>query len=95
MDSNLCSYCQLQKEIIKHLFLECPVVQQFWQHLKAWLETHINVSFQTDDRTILFSIQGANKLTNYLHLYMFCQNIIYTKINFQIKDCIFKILGHC
>ena len=68
IDSNLCSYCQLQEEAIKHLFLECQVVKQFWHQLKAWLETQVNVSFQIDDRTILFSFQSTNELTNYLHV---------------------------
>ena len=43
-------------------------MKQFWHQLKSWLETHVNVSFQKDDRTILFSFQGTNELINYLHV---------------------------
>ena len=68
IDSNICSYSQLQEETIKHLFLESPVVKEFCQQFKAWLESHVKVSFQTDDCTIIFSFQGINKLTNYLHV---------------------------
>ena len=58
----------MQEETIKHLFLACQVVKQFWQQLKAWLETHVNVNSQIDDRTILFSFKGTNEFTNYLHV---------------------------
>ena len=40
-------------------------MKEFWQQLKAWLETHVYVNFQTDDHTI---IQGTNELINYLHV---------------------------
>ena len=51
---------------MNHLFLECQVVKRFWQQLKAWLESNVNIVI--DDRTIIFSVQGTNELINYLHV---------------------------
>ena len=45
IDSGLCTYCNENEEKIFHLFLECRIVNQFWNQLKNWLETNTNITF--------------------------------------------------
>ena len=79
IDNGLCTYCNENEEKIFHLFLECRIVNQFWNQLKNWLETNTNINFSLERRRLLFSVHGQNELVNYI-------NTTYIRINLVETD---------
>ena len=87
IDSELCTYCKEQPEKIHHLFLTCPKVRLFWQELRTWLHTFVKIDLSLDDRNILFSFSGKNKLVNYIYVlakfYIYQNKFISRNISIQ------------
>ena len=63
-DSNICSFCKNEPETLCHLFYNCPMVFDFWNELKQWLQSkcnHLdNVIFSKTD--IMLGITTQNKV---------------------------------
>ena len=36
-ETNLCTFCQIEEETIKHLYLDCPFTSGFWRDVELWL----------------------------------------------------------
>ena len=66
VDDNLCEYCKQYPESIYHLFVQCEKVTQFWNQLKVWSSSSLNMSLDLNERHILFSYQDMNQMRNYL-----------------------------
>ena len=49
-------------EKIYHLFISCPKIKKFWRELRVWLQTNANVDISLEERKILFSYTGKDKL---------------------------------
>ena len=41
---NLCFYCGKNPETLKHLFIDCQKVNEFWRALRIWLQRHANLT---------------------------------------------------
>ncbi len=65
--NNLCSFCNLYKEDITHLFCECLVVRSLWLELFEWyqLATDINIS---PDKDVIILNEGYTPLESSLIL---------------------------
>ena len=50
IDSNRCSFCKQTIESIKHLFVDCPKVKEFWNTLKNWLQVNGNINLSITDK---------------------------------------------
>ena len=55
--NNGCSNCNEQRETIKHLFLNCIKVKDFWNSLQDWLSNNCNIILHLDERSLIFSSQ--------------------------------------
>ena len=55
IDNKRCSFCEHDKEIIKHLFVDCPKVKEIWESVKRWLKTHGNLVVNITDKTLIFA----------------------------------------
>ena len=43
-DTENCRLCQTSKEILGHLFSECPKVYNLWQNVYAWINQKLNLN---------------------------------------------------
>ena len=50
IDSNRCSFCEQAIESIKHLFVDCPKVKEYWNTLKNWLQLNGNINLSITDK---------------------------------------------
>ena len=66
VDDNLCEYCKQYPESIYHIFVQCEKVTQFWNQLKVWLSSNLNMSLDLNERHILLSYQDMNQTRKYL-----------------------------
>ena len=62
IDNGNCTYCMEHPEKIYHLFISCPKIKKFWRELRVWLQTNANVDISLEERKILFSYTGKDKL---------------------------------
>ena len=94
IDSGVCSYCKEQPEKIHHLFLSCPKVKNFGRELREWLNTNIYIDLSLENREILFSYTGNNKLVTYIYalakLFIYQNTFISRTINIQGFICLLK-----
>ena len=51
INNTRCTFCQLQRETLEHLFYDCTVVKTFWlQFEEYWLsKTNVNISLTCKD----------------------------------------------
>lgn len=64
IDNNKCSFCEQEPETIKHLFVDCPKVKEFWESVKCWLQTHGNLNLNITDKALIFAWQKEKSLIN-------------------------------
>lgn len=57
IENNRCSFCEQEPETIKHLFVDCPKVKEFWESVKHWLQIHGNLNLNITDKAIIFAWQ--------------------------------------
>ena len=79
-DNSQCSYCTQDTESIYHLFVEYDKVKQFWLDLRQWLLSVSNVTLILEEKNILFSSQGRNRLVNFI--FTTAKHYIYIKLFF-------------
>ncbi|MCG7876955.1 MAG: zinc-binding domain-containing protein [Candidatus Thiodiazotropha endolucinida] len=90
IDSNRCSFCELASESIKHLFVDCPKVKDFWDILKNWLQLNGNINLNITDKNIVFAWPHESDLISYLII--IAKYYIY-KTKFKSKQL--SIQGFC
>ena len=90
IDSNRCSFCEQASESIKHLFINCPKVKEFWDTLKLWLQPNGNVNLNITDKNIIFAWPQESSLIS--HLMIIAKYYIY-KTKFVSKQL--SIQGFC
>ena len=72
-DTPLCSYCEQEKETIKHLFCECTVSKSLWDQIKIYFNNTINIPDLTLQSAILGFFEDSNlALNNILLIYKLC-----------------------
>ena len=76
-ENDLCSYCANSRETIKHLYLECPVVQRLWADLENWLRrTMHDNDIALSKSTLIAGYTGMNQhLIN--HILLVAKHYIY------------------
>ena len=60
--SQLCSFCSLCPESIKHLFSECEIVSQLWGNVQNWIlnKLRLNITLNTSMKILGYLIQDSN-----------------------------------
>lgn len=65
-DDDKCHRCPNDCETIAHLLTECPPVQYFWNELKNWVNTYMNM--EMDARSIIFGNNNVGAVENLITL---------------------------
>ena len=88
VSSYSCTFCQFAKETIKHVFIECYKVKNFWIELKDNIDYFKEVILS--EQNILLGILGdsdeSNKLIFYAKYYIWkchCNQILPQRLNFE------------
>ena len=66
--SNLCGFCSMNIEDLRHLFWGCCHVQTFWNNMKILL-SNLNIHFEISYNSISFGVTGygrENKMYNFI-----------------------------
>ena len=51
-----CIFCDLSPETLHHLFTDCPLVIEFWNALKLWMQQIMGLYLELNPFNILFGI---------------------------------------
>ena len=51
-----CRFCNTPEETLIHLFTSCPVVLEFWNNLRKWLQQQFNLYLDPSPHTIIFGV---------------------------------------
>ena len=71
-ENNKCSFCDLEPETLKHLFVMCPVVDRFWDDVSHFMSS--NRFGHLSNKTKLF---GHNELPMITHCVTVAKYVIY------------------
>ena len=77
-DNNRCSFCNLCKETIEHLFWECPISKTVWLQLKDWFTNVIGVTVILSATNILLGMADPTNRIPINHILMIVKYYIYT-----------------
>ena len=55
-DNGLCTFCQLESEMLVHLFCRCKFSTMFWTQFWDWIGSTLNINIRLDNEAILFGI---------------------------------------
>ena len=71
--NNKCAFCKIDPETLKHIFLECDIVQVFWHELESFVKNScphvrdLNITFE-DVVLQIHNKQRADKTINFIIL---------------------------
>ena len=60
----MCQIFMLEKETIRHAFLECPRVVTLWKQVDKWYRENISTDIKFSDIEKIFGQQSNDFLTN-------------------------------
>ena len=63
--SDLCTFCQNERETIFHIFCECDIVKNFWMQFKNWINPNEEI-VALDNFEIIFGKLNDNTCINLL-----------------------------
>ena len=75
-ESNLCTFCNREKETIYHIFYRCTKVNSFWNQVRHWFNNTTNGSFDfTRAIHVMFGnysarMERSNSVSEILYLYI-------------------------
>ena len=77
MDSDLCTFCNTEKETLEHLFYDCYVTKHFLSDFCDWVLTKLNLHLGLSKQNVLFGIplNKSNRTVNWILLHL--KKIIY------------------
>ena len=77
VEDDSCTFCSNEQETLKHLFVECPEVQIFWENVRTWLNTYPIILNIADPIPILFgdtrSLLASHVLLSGKYYIFLCQ----------------------
>ena len=68
-NNSTCVFCEISAETICHTFTSCPVVMQFWNNVKLWLQQFFNMYLDLNPKIIIFGLFEKE-------VYFFPKNVI-------------------
>ena len=60
--NNLCRFCKNSPETISHVFIQCPIVHNFWQKIKQWVQNEVDLCFCLNVKTVLLGLVDNKQL---------------------------------
>ena len=69
-DSNVCSFCKVQKETISHIFYHCTYTKTLLESFEIWINTTNIQGFELTEKNIIFGVNEgcSNKILSNLLL---------------------------
>ena len=55
VDTNLCSFCKIEKETLSHLFFQCNIVYQIWVQMEAYFVRKFGVQIEMNLLNVLLN----------------------------------------
>ena len=74
---NRCSFCQKEKETMKHLFIECGEVQKLWESVKSWVNKTYGRVIYLAEKSIFFNCADSDPKSVVNLLILICKQYIY------------------
>ena len=62
-DDGKCSFCHEELETISHLFIECPIVMQFWSELRIKVHNVLQIDLNISPEYVILGTQGTCNLS--------------------------------
>ena len=81
-DSDRCSYCFLQKDTVKHLFVECTNEITFYKNVQNWAKSFNIILPELNTCNVLFGITSWNKNNSLANRFL----IVYKHILFYHRE---------
>ena len=67
VDSDLCNFCNIERDSVIHYIWYCPSAQQYWNSVKTWLNTIFDIGLDLSLKNIIFGHQYVdNNMINNL-----------------------------
>ena len=97
LDNDNCTFCNIHKETVIHLLIECDAVKHIWTKLKSWLSKKVNEDMVLNQQDILFgyktndeNFKAVNTIITITKHYIYAQRCLknipnYNEILYQIK----------
>ena len=63
VQSDLCTFCNLTKEDIEHLFFSCSFSLKFWKEFELHWKKCTNSNINLTSQDVILGISGNNKIT--------------------------------
>ena len=80
--SDRCSYCFLQKDTVKHLFVECTIAITFYKNVQNWAKSFNIILPELNTCNVLFGITSWNKNNSLANHFL----IVYKQILFYHRE---------
>ncbi len=80
--SGQCNYCG-ETDDIRHFFLYCPKVHEFWEHWAKWWNSISNINIRKANNLEEYVLFGFSGNDNHTQVLNYC--IIYTKYYIYIQ----------
>ena len=95
-NTDICRLCEEQIETLIHYMCTCPVVEQFWQDVRHWIETRMGNIIPLDLRILVFGNMeksGENYVLLLARYYLYlCKH----KVRFpQLREFLAVLKQHC
>ena len=95
IESETCTFCQVDQETIAHLFFRCPIVKNIWSKLKEYLHQKYKSNISIQEKDLLFNqvIEPTLHVANFLCLvtkqYIYRQRCFKKELRFKELEVIF------
>ena len=91
-ESELCTFCNTDKETIEHLFYDCYITKQFITEVCEWLSDNLNYNLVIDRKTMLFGkIPNKSIPTKIFNWFILqCKKFIYSsRMNSKVLNIVY------
>ena len=73
----LCVFCEEEIESPKHVYLECEVIQIFWNKINHWFRQKTNLNIRLNIEEIMFGTMNSN-MAGIDCIYLIAKHYIYS-----------------
>ena len=93
VDSELCSFCNLEQETLMHLFCRCTEVQDLWKKVFSYCREQFNIELQFNEEAVIFNNLVKNKLSAVNFVCLVVKQYIYRQRCLKKNLCFQSLKG--
>ena len=68
LDDDVCNFCKYKQEDVSHVYFECELIQEFWQKVEQFLNTHLHINLTLSKFAIMFGVHTVHHIINHVIL---------------------------